>query len=90
VLRFLLCARQNITSNCVSQVEGRFQLPKLEKWRVTDTVGVQLDDPSSHIVRANFFHTPIKNIPKEIFHYNISIFRSENRKIYGEMYDVSS
>jgi hypothetical protein len=57
------------------QVKTQFQLPKLEAWRVKDTVGVQLDDPASHIVRANFFNAPIKGIPKEIFHYNISIFR---------------
>lgn len=57
------------------QMEGKHHLPKLEDWRVRDTIGVQLDNASSHIVRANFFHAPIKDIPKEIFHYNISIFR---------------
>jgi hypothetical protein len=56
-------------------VGDRVHLPKLEAWRVKDTVGVQLNDPSTHIVRANFFNAPIKGIPKEIFHYNISIFR---------------
>jgi hypothetical protein len=50
-------------------------LPKLEDWRVRDTVGVQLDDAARHIVRANFFHAPVKDLPREIFHYNISIFR---------------
>ena len=57
------------------QIEKRFQLPRLEEWRVRDTVGVQLTDQTSHIVRANFFHAPMQGIPKEICHYNISIFR---------------
>ena len=57
------------------QINSMYQLPKLEAWRVKDTVGLQLDDPATHIVRANFFSAPIRGIPKEIFHYNISIFR---------------
>ena len=57
------------------QMNGQFHLPKLEGWRVKETVGVQLDSTTQHIVRANFFNAPIAGIPKEIFHYNISIFR---------------
>jgi len=57
------------------QIEKRFQLPRLEEWRVRDTVGVQLNSGAENIVRANFFHAPMQGIPKEICHYNISIFK---------------
>lgn len=53
----------------------RFHLPRLEEWRVRDPIGIQLNNPNSLIVRSNFFHAPIQGIPKEICHYNISIFR---------------
>lgn len=53
----------------------RYHLPRLEEWRVRDPIGIQLTDSSSLIVRSNFFHAPIQGIPKEICHYNISIFR---------------
>ena len=57
------------------QIDGDVQLPKLAGWRVRDRVGLQLTAANSHIVRANFFNAPAHDIPKEIFQYNVSIFK---------------
>ena len=57
----------------VGDTEKKFFLPGLDAWRISESVGIPVNN-----VRANFFVVDPRSLPTYLYHYNVAIYNKKD------------